>query len=101
MATGLISSGMPSIRRTSPSSNAPTQHAPRPSAWAAKRRFWGGNVQKWLAEKGIRVDAVSKAVLAEEAPQAYKDLDEVINAAVGAGIARKAVKMRPIIVWKG
>ena len=68
---------------------------------AAKRRFWGGNVQKWLAEKGIRVDAVSKAVLAEEAPQAYKDLDEVINAAVGAGIARKAVKMRPIIVWKG
>ena len=68
---------------------------------AAKRRFWGGQVQKWLQEKGIIVDAVSKAVLAEEAPQAYKDLDEVINAAVGAGIARKAVRMRPLVVWKG
>ena len=68
---------------------------------AAKRRFWGGQIQQWLAEKGILVDSVSKAVLAEEAPQAYKDLDEVVNAAVGAGIAKKAVKMRPIAVWKG
>ena len=68
---------------------------------AAKRKFWGGQVQKWLQEKGIIVDAVSKAVLAEEAPSAYKDLDEVVNAAVGSGIAKKAVKMKPLVVWKG
>ena len=68
---------------------------------AATRRFRGTQIKEWLAQKGILVDSVSKVVLAEEAPQAYKDLDEVVNAAVGAGIARKAVKMRPIAVWKG
>ncbi|MEX2690797.1 MAG: RtcB family protein [Candidatus Njordarchaeales archaeon] len=67
----------------------------------AKKKFWGGTVQKWLKDKGILVEAASKAVLAEEAPDAYKNLHEVIDAAVGAGIAKKVFRTRPVLVWKG
>jgi len=39
--------------------------------------------------------------LAEEAPQAYKDVDEVVDTVCGAGIARKVARMRPVVVVKG
>jgi len=68
---------------------------------AAKRRWSGAALKHELANKGILVDAVSMAVLAEEAPGAYKDLDLVVEAAVKAQIARKISRHRPIIVWKG
>jgi tRNA-splicing ligase RtcB len=41
------------------------------------------------------------AGLAEEAPQAYKDVDEVVQAVVGADIARKVARLRPVAVIKG
>ena len=39
--------------------------------------------------------------LAEEAPQAYKDVDEVIRVVSGAGIARKVARLTPLAVIKG
>jgi tRNA-splicing ligase RtcB len=39
--------------------------------------------------------------LAEEAPVAYKEVDNVVNVVHGAGIARKIVRMRPLAVIKG
>jgi len=39
--------------------------------------------------------------LAEEAPAAYKDVDEVVEAVVTAGIARKVARLRPVAVVKG
>ena len=67
----------------------------------AKRMYRGSQVIQWLAQKGIMVKAVSLAVAAEETPQAYKDLHEVINSAHEAGIAKKVFHASPIAVWKG
>ena len=39
--------------------------------------------------------------LAEEAPQAYKDVDEVVKVVSGAGIARKVARIVPVAVIKG
>jgi tRNA-splicing ligase RtcB len=41
------------------------------------------------------------AGLAEEAPQAYKDVNQVVEAVVGGGIARKVARLRPLVVIKG
>jgi tRNA-splicing ligase RtcB len=39
--------------------------------------------------------------LAEEAPQAYKDVDAVVEVVVQAGIAEKVARLRPVAVVKG
>jgi len=39
--------------------------------------------------------------LAEEAPKAYKDVDEVIEVVSKSGIAQKVARLRPIVVIKG
>jgi tRNA-splicing ligase RtcB len=39
--------------------------------------------------------------LAEEAPQAYKDVDRVVAIVAGAGIARKVARLEPVVVIKG
>jgi tRNA-splicing ligase RtcB len=41
------------------------------------------------------------AGLAEEAPQAYKDVDDVVATVIGAGIARKVARLIPVAVIKG
>ena len=41
------------------------------------------------------------AGLAEEAPEAYKDVQEVVEACEGAGLSRKVARMRPLAVMKG
>ena len=67
----------------------------------AKRNFWGESLMKQLAQDGIEIRAGSLPGLAEEAPQAYKDVDRVVDSVVGAGIARKVALLRPLIVIKG
>jgi len=47
------------------------------------------------------LDPGSLPGLAEEAPAAYKDVDAVVDAVVGAGIARKVARLRPVAVVKG
>jgi len=67
----------------------------------AKQLFRGDQLQKDMEAKGILVRTVSYAGLAEEAGAAYKDIDEVIDAAHNAGISRKVVKLLPIANVKG
>ncbi|RKZ23873.1 RNA-splicing ligase RtcB, partial [bacterium] len=61
----------------------------------------GRNISKELEQKGILVMAKSIKTLREEVPDAYKDVDMVVEAVVKAGISKKVVKLRPIGVVKG
>jgi tRNA-splicing ligase RtcB len=54
-----------------------------------------------LRNKGIYVKAASPKVVSEEAPDAYKEVDQVIEVAHGSGISRKVARMKPIAVVKG
>ena len=66
------------------------------------RRMWHGRqVVDELAERGILVRSPSFRGVAEEAPAAYKDVTAVVNAAQGAGIARKVARLEPIVCIKG
>jgi tRNA-splicing ligase RtcB len=67
----------------------------------AKKSVRGENLRRELESEGIRVRAGSMAGLAEEAPQAYKDVDEVVATVSGANIARKVARLKPVIVVKG
>lgn len=67
----------------------------------AKKRFWGGDVIRQLAEQGIVIRAHSKAGVAEEAPGAYKDVESVVDIMHEAGIIRKVARLRPLICIKG
>lgn len=67
----------------------------------AKNEVRGEKVRNDLEAKGIRVRAGSLPGLAEEAPQAYKDVDDVVETVVQAGIARKVARLRPVAVIKG
>ena len=67
----------------------------------AKREVWGEDLLKDLEGQGIVVRAGSMRGLAEEAPQAYKDVDRVVESVVGAGIAEKVACLHPLVVIKG
>jgi tRNA-splicing ligase RtcB len=67
----------------------------------AKRNVRGDKLRRDLEAEGIHIRAGSMAGLAEEAPQAYKDVDQVVKAVVGGGIARKVARLRPLVVIKG
>ncbi len=68
---------------------------------AAKRRFWGKDVQKALEQRGIIIRAASFVVLAEEADPAYKNVDKVVEVSDQVGIATRVAKLAPIAVIKG
>ncbi len=68
---------------------------------AALNRMDGSSVFKKMEVKGIEVQAGSMKGLAEEAPEAYKDIDTVIDTIELAGIAAKVAKLRPLAVIKG
>ena len=67
----------------------------------AKKSLRGDKLHQDLKASGIHVHAGSMAGLAEEAPQAYKDIDSVVESVVGAEIARKVARLRPVAVIKG
>lgn len=54
-----------------------------------------------MKSKNILVMGESRSGLAEEKPDAYKDVNEVVDVVEGAGIARKVARMRPLAVMKG
>ena len=68
---------------------------------AAKKKWKGSKVITDLAHKGIFVRTASYRGAAEEAPQAYKDVTEVVDATHEAGLARKVAKVRPLGCVKG
>lgn len=67
----------------------------------AKREIRGDRLRSELEAEGILIRAGSLPGLAEEAPRAYKDVDEVVETVHAAGIARKVARLRPLIVIKG
>jgi tRNA-splicing ligase RtcB len=71
------------------------------SRGAARRLLKGVDVAERLAAQGIIVMSGSRSGLAEEAPEAYKDVAKVVEIAHQAGISRKVVRTRPIGVIKG
>jgi tRNA-splicing ligase RtcB len=71
------------------------------SRHAATRRWHGRAVQDTLAERGILVRSPSARGLAEEAPGAYKDVTEVVEATEEAGLARRVAKLLPLVTIKG
>jgi tRNA-splicing ligase RtcB len=68
---------------------------------AALRRWHGRDVVDELAAKGILIRSPSFRGVAEEAPLAYKDVAEVVEAADRAGLARRVARLRPLICIKG
>jgi len=68
---------------------------------AAIRATKGRPLQRELEDQGIFVRARGRETLGEEAPEAYKDVDEVVKAAHGAGISRRVARMKPLGVMKG
>jgi tRNA-splicing ligase RtcB len=73
----------------------------RMSRRQAKRSVRGRNLRKEFEELGIVVRAASFATVAEEIPEAYKDVADVVDVVDHAGIGRKVVRLRPLGVLKG
>jgi tRNA-splicing ligase RtcB (3'-phosphate/5'-hydroxy nucleic acid ligase) len=71
------------------------------SRGAAKREWNGKRLVAELAAQGIQVRAVSPEVAAEEAPEAYKDVAEVVGAVERAGLAAAVARLKPLGVVKG
>lgn len=68
---------------------------------AALRNFRGERIKSDLAKKGIEVKSGSWRSIAEEAPQVYKDIDEVVKTSHKLGIGNLVMKVRPLGVMKG
>ncbi len=68
---------------------------------SALKELKGKDIKQQLNNQGIEVQAGSIESLAEEAPQVYKDVDEVIKIVDDLGISKKIARMKPLIVIKG
>ena len=74
----------------------------RLSRSAAIKKCRGRQIDRELFQKsGIIVRAKGRSTLAEEAPEAYKDVTSVVGVVHEAGISRKVARMRPLGVIKG
>jgi tRNA-splicing ligase RtcB len=67
----------------------------------AKRRWHGREVVQALEAQGVMVRGHSYSGIAEEAPESYKDVVEVVDAAHYANLARKVARVKPIACVKG
>ena len=67
----------------------------------AKRETSHDELLRELNEKGILVRGETRSGLVEEKPDAYKDVNRVVEVVHGAGIARKVAKLLPLAVMKG
>lgn len=69
---------------------------------AAIKAANGRGIDKELLEnKGIIVRSKGRETIAEEMPEAYKDVNEVVDVVHGAGISKKVCRLRPLGVVKG
>ena len=71
------------------------------SRHAATRAISGETVVNDLQSKGIIIKCGSLRGIAEEAPLAYKNIDNIVEVVHQAGLSRKVVKLRPLAVIKG
>jgi tRNA-splicing ligase RtcB len=67
----------------------------------ALRQWHGRDVVKDLSARGILIRSPSMRGVAEEAPGAYKDVSEVVDAADEASLARKVARLEPLVCIKG
>ncbi|MDI6708138.1 MAG: RtcB family protein [Candidatus Thermoplasmatota archaeon] len=67
----------------------------------AIRKFRVDFVKNLMEQRNIYTRAASRDVLCEEAPDAYKRVDDVVEAVHGAGISLKVARLKPIGVMKG
>jgi tRNA-splicing ligase RtcB len=67
----------------------------------AKKEFKPDTLRTELSRQGIHLRYHSLNGLVEEAPRAYKNVDDVIEVVVGAGLARKVARLLPVLVIKG
>jgi tRNA-splicing ligase RtcB len=67
----------------------------------ALRRWSGREIIDDLSRRGIRIRCASHRGVAEEAPQAYKDVTTVVKDTEQAGLARRVARLRPLGVIKG
>ena len=67
----------------------------------ARRSYTENDVKKSLNDQGIFIKALTRDGVVEETPQAYKDVDAVVNVSHNLGIATKVAKLVPIGVIKG
>jgi tRNA-splicing ligase RtcB len=73
----------------------------RMSRHQAKKTAHGRNLKTELQARGIEVRATSYATVAEEIPEAYKDVADVVDVVQGAGLGRKVARLKPLAVLKG
>ncbi len=67
----------------------------------ATRRFKGKELVGNLKERGVLVKSHSMKGISEEAPSAYKDIQDVVEVVHGAGLAKKVAQLTPLAVVKG
>jgi tRNA-splicing ligase RtcB (3'-phosphate/5'-hydroxy nucleic acid ligase) len=67
----------------------------------AMRTWKGRAVVDQLAARGILIRSPSMRGVAEEAPEAYKDVSAVVDSAEASGLARKVARVEPLICIKG
>jgi len=68
---------------------------------AAMKKSKGRSIQRELEDQGILVRWTGRGTLAEEMPEAYKDVSKVVEVVHGAGISRKVARLKPLAVVKG
>jgi tRNA-splicing ligase RtcB len=73
----------------------------RMSRQKAKRAAHGRSLLAEMAERGVVVRAAGMRTVAEEMPEAYKDVADVVEVVHRAGLARKVALLRPLGVVKG
>jgi len=71
------------------------------SRHSALRQFSGEEIKKDLAKKNIEIKAGSWESIAEEGPEVYKDIDEVVSVSRNVGIGNFVARMKPLGVIKG
>jgi tRNA-splicing ligase RtcB len=71
------------------------------SRTAAKKSEWAANARVRLEEQGILVRSETKDGITEEIPEAYKDVDAVVDVVHSAGLSKKVARLKPIGVIKG
>ncbi len=67
----------------------------------AQKAARGRRIDRELAQQGIYVRAAGRGTLTEEMPEAYKDVNEVVDVVAAAGIAVKVARLKPLGVMKG
>lgn len=67
----------------------------------AKGEITESSLKKELEERNVKFKAGSIKGMLEEAPEAYKDIEEVVNVVDKLGISKKVARLRPLLVIKG